>query len=174
MDSIHLDLTHHCIVGILARERVNPQPLEIHIGMYLDVQGCAETGALERSINYADVDAQMRFLCTQGKFRLIESLAVAMARLLLSPPAPGEGRTQLHRVSMHIRKPTVMPDACPAVRLERDAAWARGATTLIDVEEVTARKLVDPSPADLEGGEILPLGEGPSVLWVQSRPWSPA
>jgi len=171
MDHIHLDLAVRCVVGILPRERLHPQPVRVTVRMDVDLEAAATTGELHHSIDYGAVDTQVRFLCTEGRFRLIESLAIAIARLLLLPPAPGEARAALACVAVSVFKPEVLDHAVASVHLERAASWARGATTLIDLEEVTALRLDGPPNPALGEGVSLAVGDG--ALWVQSRPWSP-
>jgi len=201
MDRIELHTELACIVGILARERVEPQPLIFDVAMHVDLDACGRTGRLETSVDYGAVDAQIRFLATHGAFRLIESLSVALLGLLLAEPAPGDERAALQRASIRIAKPTVLRSAVPAVALERDAAWAQELPStldgdvhhrmLCDLPEVTARLVHLPAGARLASdgrgadrtlvlrtsAEVsLPFtADRPeSLLWVQSRPWSPA
>ncbi len=133
MDTIALELEVSCIVGILPRERVEPQPLHLTLDLELDLEAVGDTGDLERGVDYAAVDAEVRQLCVEGRFRLIESLALAILRAVLRGP--------VHRARVRIAKPTVMRAATPAVELERDAAWAGDDPVLIDVPEVLARRV---------------------------------
>jgi FolB domain-containing protein len=129
MDAIHLVLDLSCIVGILPRERVEPQPIVVRLRLELDLEAVGRTGQLEHGVDYASVDAQVRFLAVEGRFRLIESLAQAvLAAVLVAPVA---------RASVQIEKPAVLRAAVPAVELARDRAWAaaRG-EVLADAPEV--------------------------------------
>ncbi|MEN0064773.1 MAG: dihydroneopterin aldolase [Myxococcota bacterium] len=190
---LHVDLA--CIVGILPRERVEPQPLEIDIGMVIDLDACGWTGDLTQSVDYGSVDTQARFLATHGRFRLIESLSVALLRLLLAPPPEGT-HAPLLSASVRIAKPTVLRSAIPAVNLERPATWAAhpppetrdGCThrVLANLTEVTAHRIEVPAGVRFESaGVAMALESGQAValpftadhpqtlLWVQSRPWTP-
>lgn len=175
MDRIHLDLELSCIVGILPRERVEPQPIELELELELDLERCGDSGDLGASVNYATVDAAARFLAVEGRFRLIESLGLAILRLLLLPPTADEGRAAIRHASVRIAKPAVLREATPAVSLERDASWAAGlratalpgggrAHTLVSVPEVVARKVVLPAGAGLSEGVALPLAGGEGRL----------
>lgn len=161
MDAVLLDLELACIVGILPRERVEPQPLEIRIELGLDLDPCGGSGDLERSVDYAAVDTQIRFLCTEGRFRLIEVLAVAILRAVLAPPAPGESRAAVQWAEIEIRKPAVMRCAMPGVRIRRDADWAAAHHVLADVSEVRAERRTVSVDQDLggPGRALLPTGE---------------
>ncbi|MEM6930574.1 MAG: dihydroneopterin aldolase [Myxococcota bacterium] len=196
MDRIDLRVDLACIVGILPRERIEPQPLAIDIGMEIDLDDCGWTGRLETSVDYGAVDAQVRFLATHGGFRLIESMSVALLRLLLADPPPKATHAPLVRATVRIAKPTVLRSAVPSVTLQRDAEWATrpgdeevdgcAHRVLVDLEEITARRVLVPAGHSfdevghallLRTSEAVPLPFTPSqddaLLWVQPRPWSP-
>lgn len=124
MDAIDLDLTVCCIVGILPRERIEPQRLRIVIHMELDLERTASTGDLEASVDYGAVDTIARFVAVEGQFRLIESMGLALLRVLLLPPGPGELRAPILRAAIELHKPDVLLSAAPSVRLTRDERWA--------------------------------------------------
>ncbi|MBX2801680.1 MAG: dihydroneopterin aldolase [Myxococcales bacterium] len=151
IDHVQLDLELACIVGILPRERIEPQALSISLCMGMDLDPCGTTGDLEAGVDYGAVDSQVRYLCTEGRFRLIEVLGVALLRLVLAPPGPGEARAPLAWASVQIRKPSVLRSAVPGVFLRRDAPWAGDGLALADVREVTARRVVLPASSTLEG-----------------------
>lgn len=121
-DRITLDnLRADVLVGILDREQKVPQPIEIDLAMELDLHPSGEFDALERSVDYAAVTDQVLFLAANGRFRLIETLALAIARLLLLPPAVKEPRAPLLAVEISIRKPTILGGrAVPGLFLRRE------------------------------------------------------
>ncbi|HHO49982.1 MAG TPA: hypothetical protein ENK18_03710 [Deltaproteobacteria bacterium] len=165
-DRVELQLQTDCIVGILPRERIEPQPLHLDLSLSLDLDPCGETGELDRGIDYAAVDTQIRFLCIEGRFRLIESLARAVLRLLLAPPDPSEGRTAIERARVRVTKPTVLRAARPSIVLERTAAWAASSDPsqqlLVDAPGIRARRLVLGAGRSLQGaGCALCLGPQP-------------
>ncbi|MEQ1571103.1 MAG: dihydroneopterin aldolase [Myxococcota bacterium] len=127
MDAIELDVHLSCIVGILPRERIEPQPLEISARLELDLEGVGRSGDLERGVDYASIDAQFRFLAVEGRFRLLESLALALLRAALTGP--------VERASVRIAKPAVLRAAVPAIAVARSRGWAVG-DRWIDVPEV--------------------------------------
>lgn len=116
MDAISLDVDLRCIVGILPRERVTEQALRISLRLELDLEAVGDTGDLRAGVDYAAIDRQVRFLATEGRFRLIESLGLAVLRLVLAPPVKS--------ARVRIAKPEVLPGSLPAVELAREAAWA--------------------------------------------------
>lgn len=168
-DQIALRLQTACIVGILPRERIEPQPLQLELCLWVDLEACGDTGDLAVGVDYAAIDTQVRFLCTEGRFRLIETLALATLRLLLAPPAPTEGRVAIERASVRITKPAVLRAAEPSVCLARDAAWALAAdparSVLADVPEVCAQRIVlDTGDRVIGPGSALLLGPQPQPV----------
>lgn len=126
LDWIRLEsLSFPCILGIYGWEQTRPQSLELEIALGLDLDG-AMAGDLEQSVNYVDVLERIQFIAQEGRWQLLESMAAAMARHLLMPPAPGEQRATLQAVRIRLRKPQVLQGrGVPGVDLQRDAAWCR-------------------------------------------------
>lgn len=110
------------IVGIEDFEQRAPQPVEITLRMKLDLELCASTGELAASVDYALVTSAVETMVQQGRWRLIECLARAMAGMLLAPPEPVEARAALDAVEVRVRKPTILSSrAVPGVALFRQA-----------------------------------------------------
>lgn len=116
------DLTVDVIVGVLEAEQRSLQPVVIDLDLEVDLDPAA-SGDLGASVDYGAVRDQVVFLAEHGRFRLIESLAAAIARLLLAPPPPAARAAAVERVVVRIRKPTILGNAVPAIRLERGADW---------------------------------------------------
>ena len=183
MDAVTLDLDLTCIVGILGRERVHPQGLQASFVLELDLEPCAATGDLARSVDYAAVDTVMRTLAGGG-FLLIETLALAALRWVLLPPGPGEARGAVERASVHLRKPDVMPSALPGVRLQRSAGLpverreAAGGVVirvLAELDEVVAWRVEVPAGARWTppAGAAVVFGDGVgpcTLLVVEPKP----
>jgi dihydroneopterin aldolase len=108
MQRIVLDrMTVDCLVGVLESEQRAIQPLEIEVVMDLDLVTAADTGGLDTTVDYAAVCEQVEVIAQHGRFRLIESLALAICRLLLLPPA-GEPRAPIDAVEVRVRKPLAL------------------------------------------------------------------
>ncbi len=154
------------IVGILDAEQRRPQPIDVEIALELPLEDAARTGELHHSIDYAAVQAWFTTLAQQGRWRLIESLAMATCRLLLAPPGPGEERAAIHAVSVAIRKPTILVGAVPGLRVRREAAWC-------DLGE-----RVDPAGVRVGTLEATPVQGAwrvvvpPGAAWAVPGPWS--
>jgi dihydroneopterin aldolase len=137
MDAVTLSLDVSCIVGLLARERREPQPLHVTVVLEVGLETAGETGQLGHSVDYGEIDAQIRFLATEGRFVLLESLALTIARFVLLPPARGERRAPVDAVEVRIDKPGILPDAVPGVRLRR-TQWSN--EILVDLPEVVVTR----------------------------------
>ena len=126
-DRIRLtDLRFDAIVGILASEQVRAQPLVLQIELALDLTE-AGAGDLARSVDYAAVANQARFIAQHGRWRLIESLGLAICRWIVAPPTEAEGRAAVELARVQIAKPTILDGlATPSVELERGPAPLQG------------------------------------------------
>ena len=126
MDRIDLDLEVCAIVGILPRERIEPQPLRISLRLELPLDRVGRSGDLSAGVDYAEMDARVRYLAVHGRFRLLESLALAILRVVLDPPRIGEERAAVQRASVTLRKPAVLRAAEPSVTMAREAGRPAG------------------------------------------------
>lgn len=116
------DVKVDCLVGVLEREQRATQRLLVDIRLRTALEAAGETGDLGASVDYASVASHIRMIAEHGRFRLIESLGLAICRLVLAPPTPGETRTQISAVELRIRKLEVLaPHAIPGISLFRTA-----------------------------------------------------
>jgi FolB domain-containing protein len=112
-----------CIVGLYEDEQRTPQRLELELAMGLDLDRAAG-GDLAHSVHYVAALDQVQFIAQEGRWRLLESLAGAIARHLLRPPAPTEGRAAIERVRVRVSKPVYLKGrALPAVEIQREKSW---------------------------------------------------
>lgn len=171
MDRITLDsMNLECIVGILPSERIETQRMQLTLSLEMDLQACAETGDLTHSVNYAVVSKAARFLAGEGKFWLIESLGLAICRVVLASPGQGQDSAQVQGCTVHIRKPDILEGrSVPGVELSRNAPLdiqeqaVRGCVVqcLVDTGRDAAWRVMIP-----ENGEYIPdLGTVCTVLW---------
>lgn len=140
MDVIEIgELRIDCIVGVLEREQRATQRVLVDLALHLDLEEAGASGDLARSVDYALVAEQVAILAEHGRFRLIESLAVAACRALLAPPTPLEARAPIRKVDLRVRKPEILDRCTPGVRLSREA----GALPTFDQGGVRHEVLVD-------------------------------
>jgi len=119
-------LTVDCVVGLYPHERHASQPLHVDLAMTLDTEPAAVSEKVKRTVDYAATTAQVVFLLRSCRFRLLETAAHTLARYLLAPPAPGEGRAALAAVEVRLRKPGALRGfATPSLTIEREAEWCQ-------------------------------------------------
>jgi FolB domain-containing protein len=130
-DWIHLSkIGFPCIVGLYEDEQRTPQRLELELAFGLDLDAAAG-GDLALSVHYVAALDQVQFIAQEGRWRLLESLAAAIARHLLRSPAPGEGRAALDRVRVRVGKPAYLKGrALPSVEIQRERGWVGAETPL--------------------------------------------
>lgn len=126
LDRIELD----AIVGVTEAEQRATQPVVIDVELGLDLEA-SSSGDLTRSVDYASLHEQIRTFVQFGQWRLIETIGIGLARLLLAPPGAAERRGQIDRVVVTVRKPTILAGAVPGVRVERDEAWCELGTRMM-------------------------------------------
>ena len=120
-----ISLSFPCVLGLLEWEQRETQTLELELAMNLDLDQAA-AGDLRRSVDYSAILDQVQFIAQHGRWLLLESMAAAMARLVLAPPATGEPRAQVRSVLVRLRKPEVLRGrAIPTVEIRRDQSWFR-------------------------------------------------
>lgn len=114
-----------CVVGVYPNERDVPQRLVIDVAMVTSIEDAAVHERLRETLDYAATAAQIRFLLESCRFRLVETAAHALAKLLLAEPAPGERRAPIHALVLSLTKPDALGgQGVPGLTIERDAAWA--------------------------------------------------
>jgi dihydroneopterin aldolase len=107
--------------------------------MNLDLDRAA-AGDLGRSVDYSAILDQVQFIAQHGRWLLLESMAAAMARLVLAPPAPGEPRAEVRGVLVRLRKPDVLRGrAIPAIEIRRDRDWYR--TEVLELPEAAPARI---------------------------------
>jgi dihydroneopterin aldolase len=115
-----------CVVGVYPRERDVPQRLRLDVALEVDTERAAVEERLRESIDYSATAAQIAFVLQSCRFRLVETAAHVLAKLLLAPPAPGERRVPVARVRLTLTKPDALGrHAVPSLTIEREAAWVR-------------------------------------------------
>lgn len=158
-----------CIIGITEPEQRTLQPIEIDLGLGLELDAAAG-GDLTESVDYALVAEQVRFLAEHGQWRLIESLAAAIARLVLAPTPPGLLQATVDRVEVRVRKPTVLDLAVPSVSIARAAEWCELQTRMVPdrtwLDVLVETPQVGAYRAHLEPGCTWVVPSGAAVLVV--------
>jgi 7,8-dihydroneopterin aldolase/epimerase/oxygenase len=87
--------------GVLAQEKVEPQPFEVDIVLHADLAMAAESDDLARTVDYAALHRLVGEIVTGRSFDLIEALAGAIARAVLAATDPA----MVDGVEVRVRKP---------------------------------------------------------------------
>lgn len=131
------DLRVSCIVGIHPWERRSPQEVRISLSMATDLSLAASSGGLADTIDYAELAAAAEAEARSGHYRLLESLAEALAGLCLQRPGVREARVR-------VRKPAAIPAAQAAV-VEVVRRQPRPEPRLLGVLNLSPESRVTPS-----------------------------
>ena len=117
-----------CVVGAHAHERDVTQRLVVDVAMEVSLEDAARREALELTVDYDAAAAQITFVLESCRFRLLETAAHTLAKLLLATPAPGNRRAPIASLRLTLAKPDALGRVgVPSVTLCREASWARAA-----------------------------------------------
>jgi dihydroneopterin aldolase len=106
-------LQARAIIGVHAWEQHQPRPLLIDVELGMDARAAAATDRLRDAVDYKAVSDEIIAFAASREFRLIETLAESLARLLFE-------RHPIHSLRMTIHKPGAVPEARGvAVRIDR-------------------------------------------------------
>ncbi len=75
-----------CRVGVTKEERKERQNIVIDIDIFSDLSLAGATEDLNNSIDYAEIQEKVTAVVINGEFKLLESLAQAVALLILKNP----------------------------------------------------------------------------------------
>lgn len=84
MDRIFLtDLRIEAVIGIWEWERAITQTVSLDLEMATDVKKAAASDSIDDALNYRDIAKQLIEFVRESEFQLVESLAEAVARLIV-------------------------------------------------------------------------------------------
>jgi dihydroneopterin aldolase len=107
-----------CAVGVPDVERARPQPVEIDLDVVVDVAGAAAGDDLSGTADYATALDAVAGAVTGSSYRLLESLAEAVAAAVLADPRVEEVTVALRK----LQPPVPYDLATAGVRLTRGRA----------------------------------------------------
>jgi len=87
--------------GVLPHEKTDAQPFEVDLVLHADLSAAARTDALADTVDYAALFDLVRAIVTGPSFDLVEALADAVARAVLTATDPG----LVDAVEVRVRKP---------------------------------------------------------------------
>jgi FolB domain-containing protein len=89
--------------GYSDEERSSPQPVEVDVALSLDLAPAGASDDLDRSVDYSTVARDVGRVIQTTSFRLIESIAHAIAtELLTAHPAVDEIEVRVHKPRIHL------------------------------------------------------------------------
>jgi dihydroneopterin aldolase len=84
--------------GVSDRERATPQPVEVDVALSIDLAAAGRSDDLGQSVDYSAVARQVGGVVDARSFRLIESIAEAIAaELLAAHPAVEAVEVRVHK-----------------------------------------------------------------------------
>lgn len=96
--------------GVTLEERMEPQPFEVDVTLWTDLASAAANDDLAQTVDYAAVFPEVARIVEDTSFRLIESLATAVADAILA------GQPRVTSVEVRVRKPNApLPGAFETV-----------------------------------------------------------
>ena len=96
-----LGMRFEALHGVLASEKVDPQPFEVDLVLHVDLDDVARTDALEDTVDYRGLHELVDSIVMGPSFDLIEGLAGAIARAVLADTDP----KLVGAVEVRVRKP---------------------------------------------------------------------
>lgn len=116
MDSIIIEsLRVETVIGCFAWERQILQPLLLDLEIDCDLTQASQSDQLEHTLNYAEICQISAEVIQQAQPELIEHAAYLVIKALF------EQYQQIQKISLHIRKPAIIPQAqSVGIRLVRE------------------------------------------------------
>jgi dihydroneopterin aldolase len=96
-----LGMRFEALHGVLASEKVDPQPFEVDLVLHVDLDDVARTDVLEDTVDYRGMHELVDSIVVGPSFNLIEGLAGAIARAVLAGTDP----RLVGAVEVRVRKP---------------------------------------------------------------------
>jgi dihydroneopterin aldolase len=115
--AIH-DLILSCRLGVFEWEREQPQEIRVDVELDIDAVAAAEEDDVRQTVDYAALVAAITTLAQGRAFRLMETLAHAIAMMVLE-------RGRATAVSVRVKKQALAGIGYAAVTVERRRRLAR-------------------------------------------------
>ncbi|CAM3760787.1 dihydroneopterin aldolase [Parendozoicomonas haliclonae] len=113
MDKVLInDLYVETVIGFYHWEHEEPQPLIIDLELGTDFSDAFVSDDLGDAMNYAEIRRQVKELCQESRFHLLERLAGAIVMHLFS-------EFPVNDVRLKIRKPHALRDAVAGIETYR-------------------------------------------------------
>lgn len=100
MDKIRIEgISVNALIGTLPHERIRRQNLIIDIEVGLDLKPAAESDDLFKSVDYSDIERRTLQIVADSYFYLLESLAGAIGKMLLSYDPVQYGKVSIFKAA---------------------------------------------------------------------------
>ncbi|MFW7380819.1 MAG: dihydroneopterin aldolase [Oligoflexus sp.] len=121
LDTIALrGLEFRCIIGLYRRERLEAQPLEMDLELYLNVDRAVFEHDLSYSVDYAALVEELGFILEHARFEMLETAAHALCYYLLGFQPADRRRARIEGVRLTLRKPKALKGAAyPELVIQR-------------------------------------------------------
>ena len=106
------DLYIETVIGCCPHEREQAQPLWLDLELGTDFNTVFSSGALQDTTDYAQLSTELKNLCRQSRFELLESLARAILIMLFRHP-------YIRDIRLSIRKPHALAGAVASIECYR-------------------------------------------------------
>jgi dihydroneopterin aldolase len=165
-DFVRLDNLHiETIIGVLPSERTEPQPLVVGLELELDLSRAALNSDLNDTIDYAQLASEVAFILQAGRFKLLESAALALCHYLLTPPI-GKAQT-VAAAKVNLSKPMALAGrAIPSVSMRRSSDQVTISDELHG--EATVQRIYETDELTLLRLQHWPRGN----TWPPTRPFT--
>jgi dihydroneopterin aldolase len=118
------DLQVQAVIHALDPEGRRRTRLDLSIDLHLDLEPAGRADDFALTIDFFQVTDIITALAEHGRWWMLESLALTVARTLLLPPAPGEARAGLDGVTLRMCRPELMDGrAVPGIVMHRNRRW---------------------------------------------------
>ena len=100
MDKIRIEgISVNALIGTLPHERLRRQRLLIDIEVGLDLKPAAESDDLFKSVDYSEIESRTCQIVSESSFYLLEALAGAIGRMLLSYDLVQYGKVSIFKAA---------------------------------------------------------------------------
>ena len=114
MDKVFVkNLVVPCNIGVTGEERLKKQNVIVDIEVFCDLSCAGATNDLSKSISYSEVQEKVTNLILNSEFKLLESLAEAVASLILK-------NSLASKVDVSVRKKKYAEKPMMGIEISRD------------------------------------------------------
>ena len=98
------DIKLECNLGVTQEEKQDTQPISIDLEISVDISKASQTDNIEDTINYSEIQKQIKQVVENNEFNLIEKLANDVAIQLLKENTIKKVKINVKKLKMRFRK----------------------------------------------------------------------